>query len=297
MRDKILLVTGGNSGLGKQSILEFCRHEPAQIWLAARDLAKANIAVKDIKDQIPNNTTDIKVLELDLKSFTSIKAAAQRFLNEADRLDILMLNAGIMASAPGLTRDGYEVQFGTNHMGHALLAKLLLPILEKTAAAGTDSGAADVRVIVLSSGAHLAQPDGGIDFEVLKTTGEKISTFHRYGQSKLANILFARELAVRYPQLRVAAVHPGAVQTGLTRSMTGVPMVLRWVDRFASRWYKRVDEGVKNQLWAATAKDYISGAYFEPIGLEGKTAPEGMDDELARKLWEWTETEFSNHGL
>lgn len=212
-------------------------------------MEKAKIAVRDIEDQIFNNRTEVKLLELDLSSFASVRAAAQRFSEEADRLDILMLNAGIMASAPTLTKDGYEVQFGTNHMGHALLTKLLLSILEKTAAAaGTGGDAADVRVVVLSSGAHRARPDGGIDFEVLKTMAEKLTTFHRYGQSKLANILFARELAVRYPQLRVAAVHPGTVQTGLARSMTGIPKVLRWIYRFASNWYKSVSEGVKNQI-------------------------------------------------
>lgn len=297
LKGKVILVTGGNSGLGKQSVLEFCRHEPAQIWLAARDLKKAEIAAEDIKSQVPN-APEIQLLELNLGSFASINAAAQKFSRgSAGQLHILMLNAGIMASAPALTKEGYEVQFGVNHMGHALLTKLLLPSLERATATDADGIHADVRVVVLSSAGHSARPPGGIDFDLLKTIAEKITTYHRYGQSKLANILFARELAARYPYLKVAAVHPGAVQTGLPRSMTGVPSLIRWVDRMASRWYKSVDEGVKNQLWASVAKDYPSGAYFEPIGVEGKAVAEGKDDELAGKLWEWTEKELQAHGF
>jgi retinol dehydrogenase 12 len=122
LKGKVVLVTGGNSGLGKQCVLEYARHDPAQIWLAARNLDKAKAAVDEIKRQVPN--APIKILQLDLSSFESVKEAATTFSSESDRLDILMLDAGIMAAKPGLTGDGYEIQFETNYLGHALLTQL-----------------------------------------------------------------------------------------------------------------------------------------------------------------------------
>lgn len=156
LQGKVILVTGGNIGLGKQAILEYAQHGPRQIWLAARNLDKAKAAADEIQSQAPD--APIKLLRLDLESFESVNEAAKTFAAESDRLDILMLNAGIMASTPGLTEQGYAIQFGTNHMGHALLTKLLLPVLDKTAKSGTD---ADVRVVSLSSTAHRMLPKGG----------------------------------------------------------------------------------------------------------------------------------------
>lgn len=125
---KVILVTGGNSGLGKQSVLELSRHAPSQIWLTARNLDKALEAMNEIRQQIPGAPN--KILELDLASFESVKTAVATFRSQSDRLDTLILNAGIMATEPGLTEDGYETQFEANHMGNTLLAKLLLPVLE-----------------------------------------------------------------------------------------------------------------------------------------------------------------------
>ena len=180
LQGKVILVTGGNEGLGKQAVFEYAKHNPKQIWLAARNVTRAQAVVDEVHQTLPDSP--VKVLKLDLTSFASIKKGAQEFVAESDRLDILMLNAGIMATAPGLTEDGYEVQFGTNHMGHALLTKLLLPTMQKTAEAAD----ADVRVVSLSSAAHNRAPKtGGIQFEGLKTTQAELQAFYRYGQSKL----------------------------------------------------------------------------------------------------------------
>src|SRR5687768_9558515 len=151
LKGKVILVTGGNSGLGKESVLQFAKHNPKEIWLGARSEAKAQEAIKDIKAKIPN--APIKFVKMDLASFASIHDSARAFTQMSDRLDILLLNGGIMSVPPGTTDDGYEVQFGTNHMGHALLTKLLLPTLLRTA----DTGA-DVRVTVLASSAHQYAP-------------------------------------------------------------------------------------------------------------------------------------------
>ncbi|KJZ77900.1 hypothetical protein HIM_02537 [Hirsutella minnesotensis 3608] len=288
LKGKVILVTGGNTGLGKQAIVEFCRHSPRQIWLAARDVEKAQATVSEIRQQISD--APVKALQMDLMSFDSVKQAAKTFCAEADRLDILMLNAGIMATDAGLTKEGYEVQFGVNHMGHALLTKLLMPILNKTA----EEPDADVRVVSLASVAHSGCPKEGIVFESLKTDASDMATFMRYGQSKIANIFFAKQLAKLNPQLTVCSVHPGIVSTNLMSRASGVWAPTRFlVDNFY--FTTPVYEGAKNQLWASVSKDVRSGEYYEPIGTTGKGIPISRSDDLAEKLWDWTEAELASH--
>lgn len=130
----------------------------------------------------------------DLASFSSIATAAKTFLGENDRLDILTNNAGIFATPPGLTEDGYEIQFGTNYMGPVLLTNLLLPALEKTTSMGSDA-----HIVMVSSALHNSAPsDRLLVFEV-DTKLERLSTMARYGQWKLAQLYFTRGLAKRYP--------------------------------------------------------------------------------------------------
>ncbi|KAL2135128.1 hypothetical protein VTI74DRAFT_9721 [Chaetomium olivicolor] len=287
---KVILVTGANVGLGKQAVLEYARHKPGLIWLAARSVPKANAAADEVRGQVPDAA--IRVLELDLASFASIKRAAATVLSTSPRLDILMLNAGIMAAPPGLTADGYEVQFGTNHMGHALLTKLLLSLLIKTAQSAPN---ADVRVICLSSHGHVYLPRGGFNFASLKTNGAEMGAFPCYFQSKLANILWARQLAKEYPQLTVAAIHPGVVRTQLMQNATGSPAIIKALTRVAYRLLSSAEQGVKNQLWASVAEGVKSGEYYSPIGIPGMASADGRDEALARKLWEWTEKELEGH--
>ncbi|KAK1624392.1 short-chain dehydrogenase/reductase [Colletotrichum phormii] len=289
---KVILITGANSGLGKQCVLEFSQHKPAQILLAARSLDRAQAAADEIKQQIPG--APIKLLELDLGSFDSIKRAATAVLSETERLDILMLDAGIMATPPGLTTEGYEVQFGTNHMGHALLTKILLPLLQKTAERDSNP---DVRVISLSSHGHAYASKGGIRYNTLKTDAEALGPYGRYSQSKLANVLWARQLAKDYPELKVAAVHPGVVSTNLAVGTTGSPKAMQYLMQFANRWLvNSVEKGARNQLWASVSREVESGEYYEPVGVSGVTSEDGQDDEQAMKLWEWTQTELQAHG-
>ncbi|XDG00608.1 hypothetical protein ABKA04_000223 [Annulohypoxylon sp. FPYF3050] len=288
LEGKVILVTGGSNGLGKRSVLEFTRHGPAMIWLAARNPEKAAQAVSDITKEVPG--VPISILPLDLNSLRSVQEAAKIFLEKSTRLDILMLNAGIMAHPPALTSDGYEIQFGTNHLGHALLTKLLLPALLRTAG---ESPKADVRVIVLSSVGHNFAPDKGIQFDTLKSKAESLSGLARYGQSKLANILYTQELARRYPQLKVVSVHPGHVKTNLGDVMTGESFWMRIGFKAAAALQGvTVEEGVKNQLWASTASDIRTGEYYEPVGVAGKGSKYTGDPKLARELWDWTEKEL-----
>ncbi|KAK0713231.1 short-chain dehydrogenase/reductase [Lasiosphaeria miniovina] len=303
---KVVLVTGGNSGLGKQSVLDLARYgKPAVVWLAARKLERGQQAADDIAAQLPAGSTPaatiIKALDLDLASFASVRAAAKRVVAESARLDILLLNAGIMATTAALTADGYEDQFGTNHMGHALLTKLLTPLLLQTAATTPNP---DVRVVVVSSDGHAMAPPPGILFDSLKSTqAAELNTVARYGQSKLANILFARELARRFPgQLRAAAVHPGLVSTNLAHNLSARYLAIRLLVLPVANALLTVstETGARSQLWAATAPaaHVESGLYYVPVGKKGgKKHARGEDDELAAKLWEWTEKELEGQEI
>ncbi|KAL4908806.1 hypothetical protein BDW74DRAFT_187326 [Aspergillus multicolor] len=292
---KVILVTGGNIGLGKQCVLEYAKHNPDVIWLAARNATKAQAAIAEIESQLPKpSETAIKFLELDLSSLESVKNAATTVLAESPRLDILMLNAGIMAAPPGLTVNGYEVQFGTNYLSHILLARLLMPLREKTATSFSDA-----RVILLSSYGHNLTPKDGIIFSSLRTDGASLGPYERYGQSKLAMILWAKEAGRRYPNLTVVSVHPGIVRTNLMAGATGSPCWVRvlWrvLGKAASYALASVEEGVRNQLWASVSPDVKSGAYYEPVGVEGGESESAKDEGLARELWEWTESELGKH--
>ncbi|KAH7075012.1 hypothetical protein FB567DRAFT_610495 [Paraphoma chrysanthemicola] len=288
-KGKVILVISGNSGLGKQSVLELARHSPAEIWLGSRSIKEAEEAITDIRRQVPK-APPIRILQMDLSSFQSICDAAATFHQQSGRLVLFNLNAGIMMVPHGTPRDGNEIQFGTNHMGHALLSKLLLPTLLKTA----EQPGSDVRVVVLFSSAHGYAPKSeGIDFDTLKTTGEKYSATALYGQSKLANILFARALAERYAQLNVSAIQPGIINTNLTKTMKENSVGMRVVTSiFSTLVGVPVGKGVLIQPWAAAGSDVASGDYYEPIGSAGRGTKWTKDAELAEKLWTWTEREL-----
>lgn len=291
LKDKVILVTGGNSGLGKQSIIELAKHGPKEIWLAARDPKRAAEAVGSIKSHL-SKPTNIKILDMDLMSLDSVKRAAERFSSESSRLDVLLLNAGIMSVPEGLTNEGYEIQFGTNHMGHALLTKLLIPVLLKTA----ELPGSDVRVVILTSHAHSYAPKFGIQFDSLKSRAEEMNTIVRYGQSKLANLLWGSELARHYPQLTVPLVHPGLVRTNLATTMGDSNLVMRvlwWITTFFTG--VDVETGTLNQLWAATSPGVKSGQYYVPVAKANKGSKYAQDSGLVKKLWEWSERELDEY--
>lgn len=314
LEGKVILVTGGNAGLGKQCILEYARHNPAQLWLVARTLDKAKTAADEVQKQL-SSPANIKLLEMELSSFDSIseyshtfehvciatrvnlhplEKAAATFTAEADRLDILMLNAGIMAHPPGLTNEGYELQFGSNFLGHALLTKLLLPVLEETARKPN----ADVRIIALSSHGHIYAPNpDGILFSTLQTPANELGAYTRYGQSKIAAILWARQMAKEYPDLTFASIDPGIVNTGLMESATATPAAIRIVTKLMGRFLKTPEQGVRNQLWASVGADVKSGLYYESVGIAGVETDIAKDDLLAKKLLEWTEEQLCSQTI
>ncbi|KAE9363538.1 NAD(P)-binding protein [Stipitochalara longipes BDJ] len=288
---KVILITGGNSGLGKETATQLAKHSPAAIYITARDLQKGNLAVTDIRGAVPG--TKITVLQMDLASLKSVQIAAKQFLDSSSRLDVLFNNAGIMAVPAGLTEDGYEIQFGTNHLGHALLTKLLMPTLLKT----TQLPDTDVRIVTISAIAYAHAPKGGIKFDLLHTTQEENNKIVRYCQSKLANILYSKELASRYPSITAVALHPGIVETGLSKPMRDAHLLARlFVAITKPIVLVTVQQGALNELWAAVSKEVRTGEFYVPVGKkDGSNLLKNTD--LAKKLWDWTETELQSYAL
>ena len=241
-------------------------------------------------------TANITFLELDLASLASVKSAADTFTASSPRLDILLNNAGTMALPPSLTPDGYEIQFGTNHIGHALLTKLLLPNLERTAAL-PDTTPPDVRIINVSSDMHTFAPASGLALPAARTDMKAYSTWTRYGHSKLANILFTKSLAEKYPAIRSVTVHPGPVDTGLSLNFQrDHPWVAAVAGPVVLRMLKSVQHGALTQLFAATSEEAKSGAYYVPVAKESVPSKFARDPALAEELWAWTERELVAQG-
>ena len=278
----------GNAGLGKETILQLAKHNPSRIYMGARTESKARAAIASIQEQL-SSPVDIRHIPLDLASFKSIRAAAEKFTSECDRLDILVLNAGTMGNPPTTTEEGYEIQFGTNHIGHFLLTKLLLPTLQKTVASASPSP--DVRVVSVSSMGHNAAPS----FDVMTSTQALLeaSTWTRYGASKAANILFASELARRYPEILSVSIHPGAVTSDLYDHVKASGAMAKHGLAASTLFFRTVRTGALNQIWAAGAKRELltNGAYYVPIGTRSVGNTYSDDVDMGRKLWEWTKEE------
>jgi NAD(P)-dependent dehydrogenase (short-subunit alcohol dehydrogenase family) len=171
---KVILITGGAGDLGKQVAIEFARHKPARIYVA--DLPRdddGESVISAIRDAVSDKNAPISYLEVDLSSFESIKKATAKFCAAEERLDIAVLNAGIMRVRPGTTTEGYEIAFGINYLGHALLTKLLMPTFLRTA----ELPGADVRIVAVSSEGHAMAPKGGILFDKLKGPCEDVVSF------------------------------------------------------------------------------------------------------------------------
>jgi NAD(P)-dependent dehydrogenase (short-subunit alcohol dehydrogenase family) len=233
---------------------------------------------------------------MDLSSLHSVKDAIVKGFKH-DRLDILMNNAGIIAKPPLLSADGYEIQFATNHLGHAMLTKNLLPFLINTA----NDPNSDVRIISNTSDGYEFHRmiKGGISFSDLDSgsTMNKwiLGPWQRYGHSKVANILFTSELSRRYPQITSVVVHPGVVKTPMVTEMRGF---VRWFNNtmcwIAGIKMMEAEQGAYNQVWCAAGarkEELRNGGFYRPIGHDAtdNLKGEATDANLAMRLWEWTE--------
>lgn len=279
----------GNNGIGEVCCRQFAKHN-AHVYLAARMPSKAESAIAEIKKAVP--TANITFLELDLASLASVKKAAETFKSSSDRLDVLLNNAGVMALPAQVTKEGYEIQFGTNHLGHALFTKLLMPTLQRTA----EEKDSDVRIVNLSSAAHKWAPKGGLALKDAISDMSAYLTWVRYGQSKLANVLFTRELAKRYPNIRSMVVHPGPIDTGLPLGFMGSHPWLAFVASPVRYFLKTPQEGALTSLFACTSPEAKSGQYYEPVAKASAGSANSRDPKLVSELWEWTEAELAKHG-
>ena len=278
------VVTGANSGLGLVTTRELAR-AGAQVVLACRNTDKGEAAAAGIRADVPEARID--VIALDLANLAFVHEFAQRFRSDHDTLDLLINNAGVMAPPRRETADGFELQFGTNHLGHFALTAQLIEAM---------AGQGDPRVVTVSSGGHRM---GRIDFDNLQRT----KGYHRwgaYGQSKLANLLFAFELDRRLraagSPIRSVAAHPGYAATNLQTAAP--PLVDRLVMKVSNRLIAQSAEmGALPQLYAATYPGLEGGTYVGPDGIgeqRGYPEPVGSsgrarDEEVARRLWEVSE--------
>ena len=275
---KSFLVTGANTGLGFETALELAKKE-AHVILVGRSERKLIEAKERILAQVPAALLDIGVV--DLGSISSVKAFAEQFVQERRPLDVLINNAGIMFPPPGLTVDGYESQFGVNFIGHYVLTALLLPVLQSS-----DHG----RVVTLSS---LAHRNGEIDFDNLKLE-KPFNKFREYGQSKVADLIFAielnRRLAASGSQIVSVACHPGVSKTELLR--TDAPEMIETVA------YMAANQGAFSSLFSAT-QPLDGGSYIGPDGtgeVNGYPAPAfiapyALDAKIGTSLWKYAEEE------
>ena len=293
LSSRVFFITGGTAGLGAGTITLLAQHNPSHIFFSGRNAKSATTIISRLKSSHP--TVPITFIPCDLTDLSSVQQAAHSLLSQTSCLDVFYANAGVMALPASTTKDGYEIQFGTNHLGHALLIKLLTPLMRQTAS----NPDADVRIIILSSIAYKQAPKVGIAFSTLKSSQDSLGglipggKWTRYGQSKLANMLYARSLAKHYPEITTVAVHPGYIKTDLFASVSfleGLPVRVM----AAGNW-TTVAEGPYNQLWAGTTerRNLENGAYYVPIARKGELETRQARDEiLVERLWEWTEKEL-----
>ena len=272
MRDldgRTFLITGANSGIGRVTASVLARRG-AHVFVACRSRDVAEATEAELRADAAGQRVAIEPLAIDLADLGSVRAGAAAFAARGLPLHVLVNNAGVAATG-AVTREGVELSFGVNHLGHFLLTRLLEPQLHAGAPA---------RVVNLASEAH--RRARAVDFHALRVPGRSVTGVPEYAVSKLCNILFTRELARRSASRGVTAyaVHPGVVATGIWRR---VPQPLRWL---GTRFMLSPEQGARTTIYCATSPEVAaaSGGYYI---REREVAPSAIaqDDALAAQLW------------
>lgn len=280
---KVMIVTGGNSGIGKETVRSLLRHN-AKVYMASRNAEKAKVAIDELKR---DTGREAHFLQLDLSSLKGTRKAAEEFLGQEQELHTLYNSAGIMflTNPPKeleFTEDGYDMQWGTNVLGPFYFTKLLLPALLAAAQSSPDDKA---RVTFTAS---IVQTKG-IKFDTLTDTParKKMCADQRYGQSKFTNVVLAREFARRYGDkgIVVTSLNPGNIQTELQRHIPGI------FRKILNLVLHPTPMGAITQLWAGTSKEgaELNGKYLIPWARVGTPNPASQDPGLGEKLWSYLE--------
>uniref|UniRef100_A0A3P8TPA3 Si:ch211-107o10.3 n=1 Tax=Amphiprion percula TaxID=161767 RepID=A0A3P8TPA3_AMPPE len=262
---KTVLITGGNTGIGKETAVDMARRG-ARVILACRDMDRANKAAEDVRKKSGNDNVIVK--KLDLASLQSVRQLAKDILASEERLDVLINNAGIMSCPKWQTEDGFEMQFGVNHLGHFLLTNCLLDLLKKSAPS---------RIVNVSS---LAHERGQIYFDDINQD-EDYRPWKSYSQSKLANVLFTKELASRLQGIvSFFYLTPDYIYLYLSLHTRVVYTPLMF-------FIKSPTEGAQTTIYCAVEESLQneSGLYYSDCAPK-TAAPQGLDDEAAKKLWD-----------
>ena len=291
LKGRRALVTGVSAGLGVETARALAAHG-AEVVGAARDLGKAEAATAQVRQQAAAGG-GLELVALDLASLASVRDCAEKLLADGRPLDLVICNAGVMATAYGKTADGFETQFGTNHLGHFVLVNRIAPLMRTGA-----------RLVNLSSAGH-RRSDVDLDDPNFERT--PYDPFLSYGRSKTANILFAVEFDRRHRAsgLSATAVHPGVIQTELGRHM-GAEMIRAMIDRLSAEQeaaglppltWKSIPQGAATSVWAGAVaeSDEIGGRYCEDCHVAevvdagpnvlGGVRPYALDPEGAKALW------------
>ncbi|HEY8173535.1 MAG TPA: oxidoreductase [Dehalococcoidia bacterium] len=286
LHGKEAIVTGGASGIGVETVRALAT-AGARVVLAARDRTKADAVATTLREETPSARIDVG--DLDLASLSSVRAFASSYLDQQRPLHILINNAGIMASPLAHTADGFESQFGTNHIGHFALTLALLPALK---AAGT------ARVVELSSLGHRRSD---VDFDDPNFRNRPYDPWVAYGQSKTANALFTVGLTAHYAAdgIIANAVHPGGIMTGLQKHVSReAQQQMGWIDESGTtnERFKTTAQGAATSIWAAVAPELEGrgGLYLEDCSIAPPWSsespmrgvmPYALDPEGAQRLW------------
>ena len=278
-KGRVIIVTGATSGLGKEAA-RVLAGKNASVIMAVRNVQKGTGVADEIRKEFPGS--EVTVRDLDLTSLSSVERFAGGIIKDYSRLDILINNAGIMMCPYSKTEDGFEIQMGTNHLGHFALTGYLIPLLTKTEGS---------RIVVTSSGAHRM---GDIDFTDMNWEKRRYNTHKAYGDSKIANLYFTYELARRLDANgnapMVTAAHPGLTATDLQRHSR----FLSFMNNFLAQGTKM---GTLPTLRAAVDPEAQPGDYFGPSGLfemrgypvKVKSSDRSHDRKTAQQLWELSE--------